>query len=158
MTMLLIGIVVLLILAALVVANKRKQAGLRVPPTARKPLTKYEQPMYFRLRDTFPNDLVLAQVAFSALLKSTSRTTRNTFDRNVADFVICTKAFEVVAIIELDDSSHREKASADLLRDEMLRSAGYQVLRFPKAPDIDALKAAVAELEMPKEKPDSLAE
>jgi very-short-patch-repair endonuclease len=87
--------------------------------------------------------VVLAQVAFSALLDARSRATRNTFDRKVADFVLCTKAFEVIAVIELDDSSHQKKAAADVARDELLILAGYQVLRFAKVPDVAELGAAV---------------
>lgn len=135
-----------LLVAALLVAvamYSHLPKSVRAPERRSPPLTKNEQPMFFRLRDTFPDHVVLAQVAFSALLTSRDRATRNTFDRKVADFVLCTKAFEVVAVIELDDSSHRSKSNADRSRDALLTRAGYRVLRFPRTPDADALHVAV---------------
>ena len=38
-------------------------------------LTEREQPMFFRLQQAFPNDVVLCQVAFSALVTSNDRPT-----------------------------------------------------------------------------------
>ena len=147
MTGLVITVVVLLMLVmvAAIVAKKvgganRKERG---KIWRRRLLSKNEQPMYFRLCETFPNHVVLTQVAFSALIDGRSRATRNTFDRKVADFVLCTKAFEVIAVIELDDSSHKKREVADAARDELLTSAGYQVLRFPRVPDVAELGAAV---------------
>ena len=102
---------------------------------AKPPLTEREQSMYFRLAKTFPDHVVLAQVAFSALLDTKDRPTRSTFDRKVADFVLCTKAFVPIAVIELDDRSHRGKEQADASRDATLTKAGYRVLRFKNVPD-----------------------
>jgi very-short-patch-repair endonuclease len=100
--------------------------------------------MYFQLTQAFPSGVVLAQVAFSALITSKDRATRNRFDRKVADFVICTKAFQVAAVIELDDSSHRGREVQDSKRDRLLESAGYRVLRYKTIPDIDKLRIDVA--------------
>ena len=144
-TLMLMALVLFVLVAVGIVGAKMKGKPPKEPPKARVPLTKFEQPMYFRLRDTFPNEVVLAQVAFSALLKSKSRSTRNTFDKKVADFVVCTKAFEVLAVIELDDSSHADNKEADAARDELLKSAGYRVLRYSRTPDAATLKTAVDE-------------
>lgn len=145
MTLSVIAVLVLLMLVgiAAAVAQKHGVTKERGKTWRRRLLSKNEQPMYFRLCETFPSHVVLAQVAFSALLDARSRATRNTFDRKVADFVLCTKAFEVIAVIELDDSSHQKKAAADVARDELLILAGYQVLRFAKVPDVAELGAAV---------------
>lgn len=67
---------------------------------------------------------------------------RNTFDRKRADFVICEKSFKVVAIVELDDSSHDGKKARDEKRDaKLLTTAGYRVLRYRGIPDIDRVQA-----------------
>ena len=144
LTYLLIPILLLAMSAVLALAaNKRRPSNVGAI-AARGPVTENEQAMYFRLVQAFPSGVVLAQVAFSALITSKDRTTRNTFDRKVADFVICTKAFQVAAIIELDDSSHRGREAQDAKRDALLTSAGYRVLRYKTIPDIDKLRTDVA--------------
>lgn len=110
---------------------------------AKELLTKNEQPMYFRLVEALPEHVVLAQVSFSALLTTRDMTARNRFDRKIADFVICTKAFKVIAAIELDDSSHNGRESKDAERDQLLTNAGYRVLRYKRVPDIDKLRADI---------------
>lgn len=139
-----LAFVAVLVAIAAVLATQRKNGRAAVPLKPRKPLTDNEQPMYFRLRETFPEHVVLAQVAFSALLTASNRAGRNTFDRKVADFVLCTKAFEVVAVIELDDSSHKGRAASDAARDRLLTTAGYRVIRFQRTPDVAALRTAIA--------------
>lgn len=86
---------------------------------------------------------MLAQVAFSALLTARDRATRNTFDRKVADFVVCTKGLRVTAVVELDDSSHKGREVQDTERQGLLERAGYTVLRFKHVPDAAALRAAI---------------
>lgn len=153
-TMLLIAgaaLIAMSFLAALATAAKR--AGQRNGTIkSRAPVTKYEQPMYFRLREAFPDDIVLAQVAFSALLTTRDRATRNTFDRKVTDFVLCDKAFQVKAIIELDDSSHHGREAVDMKREALLTQAGYRVLRFKRVPDIEVVKKALADAISPTER------
>jgi len=123
-------------------ATKRKNPLL--PPKAKNLVTKNEQPMYFRLTEAFPEHIVLAQVSLGALLQSPSRATRNRYDRKMADFVLCTKAFHVVAIIELDDSSHTGKEHLDAARDKLLSTAGYKTLRYKRVPDIAVLKTDIS--------------
>jgi very-short-patch-repair endonuclease len=144
----LIAVAVLGVLAAAVAAKaKGKTQGTSGEAVRRKhALTDREQAMYFRLRDSFPDHVVLAQVAFSALLTAKTTSTRNTFDRKVADFVLFNKAFEVIAAIELDDASHKGKRTKDAARDNMLMKAGYTVLRFAQVPDAEDLRAAVAKM------------
>lgn len=102
---------------------------------AKRPLTEREQSMFFRLNSTFPDHVVLSQVAFSALITSRQPATRNGFNRKMADFVLCSKAFDVLAVIELDDSSHKGRQREDADRDEWLTRAGYRVVRYPQIPD-----------------------
>lgn len=121
----------------------KRQRGNRQQPKAKPLMTVREQPMYWRLVEAFPGEVVLAQVAFSALLTARDRATRNTFDRKVADFVVCTKGLRVTAVVELDDSSHKGREVQDTERQGLLERAGYTVLRFKHVPDAAALRAAI---------------
>jgi very-short-patch-repair endonuclease len=149
MTVLVITVVVMTAIVAVVLLmrGQTRSAGDRDKIWRRRLLSKNQQPMYFRLRETFPEHVVLAQVAFSSLLNSRSKSTKSSFNQKVADFVLCTQAFEVLAAIALDDSKHGQ---ADATSDAMLMEAGYQVLRFDRIPDVRELKAAVGALPVPR--------
>ena len=141
--LLLLALAVALVIAVAAVksrASGRKAAG---DIRARKLLTEREQPMFFRLQQAFPDDVVLSQVSFSALLTAKDLPTRQRFNRKVADFVVATKAFEVLAVIELDDASHRGREVHDSKRDSMLEQAGYRVLRFKHVPNVVDVQQAV---------------
>lgn len=144
LTVLLLALLALAIAAVALQALAKRAQGRKATGDlrARRPLTDREQAMYFRLTTTFPDRVVLAQVAFSALLETRDRPTRSTFDRKVADFVLCSKDFTPIAVIELDDASHQGRASADSTRDAMLAKAGYRVARFKNVPDAAELRAA----------------
>lgn len=133
-------------IASIAVATKAPQRKRQKPWAKASPLTKREQPMYFRLIEAFPDHIVLAQVAFSALLDSKSPAIRNTFDRKVADFVVCSKGFTVLAVIELDDSTHDGRELQDAARAALLTEAGYRVLRYRTVPDASKLQADLAEV------------
>ncbi|WP_249937069.1 DUF2726 domain-containing protein [Roseateles sp. DAIF2] len=136
--LLFVGMAVLLAL----MGKGRRRASGRV--AGRKPLTEREQAMYFRLTQNLPDHVVLAQVAFSSLINTKDRPTRATFDRKVADFVVCTKDFAVVAVVELDDASHKGRAQQDAARDALLQKAGHRVIRFRNVPDGAEVRAVVA--------------
>jgi len=140
MLLVLVLAVVVSVAAAVLTGPRRRATG---DIRARKLLTEREQPMFFRLQQAFPSDVVLSQVAFSALLTAKDQPTRAMFNRKVADFVVLTKAFEVLAVIELDDSSHKGREVQDSKRDSLLERAGYRVLRFKNVPDVDAVQRAV---------------
>lgn len=109
-------------------------------PRRRQLLSEREQAMHHRLAQALPELVILAQVSFGALLTARAYAVRNTFDRKTADFVVCDKAFQVLAVIELDDASHKGKAVKDGARDAMLVQAGYRVVRYPHIPDIDRVR------------------
>ncbi len=111
--------------------NEKAERDLR----PRRPLTEYEEKMFFRLRETFPQHIVLAQVAFSALPDTKQRSTRATFSQKVTDFVLCDRGLNVVAVIELDDSSHKNREEQDAKREELLTAAGYRVIRYGRIPE-----------------------
>ena len=136
-------VVIVLLIAAVVIAalSKKKQepekSGKAIEgekPRACEPLTRNEQAMFLRLQEALPGLIVLSQVSFGALLTAKSRGARNTFDRKRADFVICNRAFKVLAVIELDDSSHDGREEEDASRDKLLTDAGYRVIRYRGIP------------------------
>lgn len=137
---LIVVIVVMIVGAALKGGGGRKASG---SVRAKRLLTEREQAMFYRLQKAFPDDVVLCQVSFSALLTAKDLPTRSTFNRKVADFVLTSKAFDVLAVIELDDASHKGREGHDGKRDELLDRAGYRVLRFKNVPDVDAVQLAV---------------
>lgn len=139
-------VLILLAVAAVVIValSKKKQkpekggkATEGEKPRACEPLTRNEQAMFLRLQEALPGLIVLSQVSFGALLTAKSRAARNTFDRKRADFVICNKSFKVLAVIELDDSSHDGREEEDANRDKLLTDAGYRVLRYRGIPNIE---------------------
>jgi hypothetical protein len=106
------------------------------PVTARAPLSRAEQTLYWRLCEAFPEHIVLAQVAIAQLLEvnqvANRRAVFNRYCRLVADFVVCTRGFEVVAVIELDDRMHQNpgRAAADERKSAALGAAGILLMRF----------------------------
>jgi very-short-patch-repair endonuclease len=96
-----------------------------------------------------PDCVVLAQVALSSLITTTSQSTRNRFDRKVADFVICTRELTVITVIELDDKSHDNKRDQDADRDLMLQKVGYTTTRYKSIPTENTIRADIATLTKP---------
>lgn len=135
-------ILLALVVAAIAAAVAGKKGGKsNETPRKKPPLTANEQAMFNRLKGALPELNVLAQVSFGALLTAKSRPARNTFDRKIADFVVCDAAFQVLAVVELDDSSHKGRERQDASRDSLLTTAGYRVLRYPRVPDIDKVRS-----------------
>jgi len=140
----------LLVIAAVIVfaavLSKRTQRDKKGAFGKKRFVTPNEQSMFWRLVEAFPAPefVVLAQVSFGALLTAKDGASRYSFSQKIADFVITDKSFTVLAVIELDDASHRGKEDKDTKRDAMLSQAGYRVLRYPKIPSIDTLKADFA--------------
>jgi anaerobic ribonucleoside-triphosphate reductase len=141
-TLFLIAAIAIFLIAVIAIKSK-VISNKKFSAKAKRLLSKNEQPMYFRLLEAFPELVVLAQVSFSALMTGKTQSDRNKFNRKMADFVLCSKAFEVIAVIELDDSSHAGRRTQDADRDAMLVSVGYRVIRFKKTPNIDEVKTAV---------------
>ncbi|MBI1447018.1 DUF2726 domain-containing protein [Acinetobacter sp. AC1-2] len=107
---------------------------------ARPVITNFETQMFIRLKQSFPSYHVFAQVAFSALITSKDYKIRSQFNRKVTDFVVLNDKMDVIAIIELDDPSHLEKAEEDRMRDQMLTEAGYIVKRYTNIPSVRQLQ------------------
>jgi hypothetical protein len=110
-------------------------------------LSEREQGCYWRLVEHLsPDFIVLAQVGFSQILSTRGGTGEQnyalygTMRQKVADFVICRQDLSVVAVIELDDSSHRGKEEQDKKRDAAVRQAGLLSFRLPNTPGNELVK------------------
>lgn len=124
------------------------------PFYARKPLSKPEQVLYFRLCNALPQHIVLAQVGLSRLLGvkkgNNYHEWNNRINRMTADFVVCNKDASILAVIELDDASHEkeQRRQADAKKDRALASANIKMIRWqakamPNEEDIRAACVAV---------------
>jgi len=138
-TMWLVLFVVIAIAVAFAVLVKLKSSEKAAKGiVVKRPIaTANEQGMFWRLVECFPlpEYIVLTQVGFGALLNAKEGASRYSFPQKMADFVLLDKSFKVIAVVELDDSSHKGRERDDDKRDAMLAQAGYSVLRYGKTPD-----------------------
>ena len=106
------------------------------PVFPKQVLTPVEQTLYHRLIRAFPEHVVLAQVALSQLVgvKKGENFTAiwNRYNRLTADFVICTRDFRTLAVLELDDRSHDspQRQDADRRKTAVLAAAGIPLHRL----------------------------
>ncbi|WP_151867797.1 DUF2726 domain-containing protein [Acinetobacter soli] len=136
MSTLLVLIIVFGAVVFVLAAQKGKKGTReRNPIKGKRILTMNEQPTFFRLREALPEHIVLAQVAFSAFMTAKGFPTRNLFSQKVADFVVLDKSLNIIAIVELDDSSHNGKEGRDADRDALVAEAGFRVIRYKRTPD-----------------------
>jgi hypothetical protein len=144
---------VLLLLAVIValVAARRRQPAFRV--VKRALLTENEKEFLQRLEEAFPQHRIMAQVCLGALMAPAVRggsrdylAIRGRFAQKVVDYVILDDAFEVVALVELDDKTH--SVEKDALRDAMTAAAGYVTLRYRsrQKPEPRAIRAELEAL------------
>lgn len=135
------GVIILVLIALAVLAAvaskkiKSTNAKSDYNYTSKAPLTKNEQTMYWKLIDALPGYVVLAQVELSRCI-SAKGAAFNTINGKSLDFVICNKALEIVAGIEIDDKSHLTPAAQkrDATKNNAMEVAGIKLLRWPAAP------------------------
>ncbi len=102
----------------------------------RRPLTRPEQILYFRLRNALPEHIVLAQVQLSRFLGVEKgydfRAWYNRINRMSADFLVCGKDATVLAVIELDDKSHdtEYRQLTDTKKEKALSAAAVKLIRW----------------------------
>jgi hypothetical protein len=135
----LIAFACLIFLLKLVLGGRARAISAIVAPdiAARPFLTAREQAMLDTLEELLPGYRLHAQVAMGALLtvrgsagRKVSPADRNSFSQKIVDFVVQDRATgQIVALIEVDDASHRP--SADRARDAMTGKAGYRTFRIP---------------------------
>ncbi|WP_337081245.1 DUF2726 domain-containing protein [Acinetobacter pittii] len=132
----LIAMMILAILNVLKKGESKNRNAKRNPIKGKRIITMNEQPTFMKLKEALPEHIILAQVAFSAFMTVQGYATRNLFNRKVADFVVLDKAFNIVAIVELDDSSHKGKENLDAERDALIQKAGFKVIRYKRTPEL----------------------
>ncbi|WP_425952973.1 DUF2726 domain-containing protein [Ralstonia pseudosolanacearum] len=113
-------------------------------------LTEHERTLFWRLSEAVGKDLIVApQVVFGAFLKVKGsllidkNKARHAVAHNRGDFIICDKDFEVVAVVELDDSTHdkRDQKSLDRRRDELMKTVGVRAIRYRRMPEVSKIRA-----------------
>ncbi|SHH10509.1 DUF2726 domain-containing protein [Massilia sp. CF038] len=115
----------------------------------RKVMSENELEFFGRLVAALPDHYIFPQVAMSALLeaassdKKTAHSDRLRIAQQRADYIVCTKNCDLVAVIELDDRTH--STAKDQLRDSRLEQAGIRTVRFQSRakPTVDVLRAAI---------------
>lgn len=140
-----IGVMIIIAMITMIIiklAIRGKKAEAKDTPivATKSVITMNEQPLFSKLKETLNDCHILAQVAMSALITTNSYATRNKFNRERVDFVVLNKNFKVMAIVELDDASHKEMEEKDKKRDERLAEAGYTVIRYKKTPTVEEIK------------------
>ncbi|CAG0965075.1 hypothetical protein RHDC4_00929 [Rhodocyclaceae bacterium] len=137
MKLALIGVLLLLAgIALMLLQSRRRKAGNLPKFFPRTLLTQPEQILYLRLVEALPDFVVLAQVQLCRLFTIERgplwQTWFNKTSRKSLDFVICSKGFQVIAAIELDDSSHNneERKGKDADKDAALEAAGIRLIRW----------------------------
>jgi very-short-patch-repair endonuclease len=151
-TLLVVVVGILAIVSAVLARLKAGGAEGDWPFYAKKLLTQPEQVLYFRLVKALPDAIVLAQVQLSRLLGvkkgADAQGWLNRINRMSADFVVCQKDATVLAVIELDDASHRgeRRAAADAKKDKALAAAGIKLIRWQvrEMPDEARILAALS--------------
>lgn len=149
--LLLVLVMIIAIVGLLKVKSQGNLGGHDIWPFyAKKPLSPPEQVLYFRLVEALPDYIVLAQVQLSRFLGVKKghnyQSWSNRINRMSADFVICKKDASIVAVIELDDSTHQklDRQIADNKKDKALEAAAIKVVRWQakSIPDLSEIKAA----------------
>ncbi len=144
-------LVILLVVAMAVATVTALKAAKRHEPTyrARPPMTDNELEFFGRLVQAVPEFFIFPQVAMSAILQAADTDRKKAYGdflriaQQRVDYLVCKADGSVVAVVELDDKSH--KAVKDKVRDERLQQAGIRTLRFEsrKKPAVPALRDAL---------------
>jgi hypothetical protein len=122
------------------------------PVAAKNLLTERERSLYQRLLSLYPQHKIFIQMALSQLIDvdrnhPESESIRARYKQLVADFVLCRSDLSVIAVIELDDPSHKraDRRYADARKNKALADAGLRLIRIPAGtlPSEDVLRTLV---------------
>lgn len=122
------------------------------PYKARPLLTKPEQVVYHKLRQAFPDLVLLVQVSLAQVvdIKAQGNARGRWFGKVSAkslDFLLCRQDFSTVAAIELDDKTHDTdiQKKRDSEKDRVLAAAKIPLLRWRagKVPTVEAMREQV---------------
>lgn len=145
-------VIVLLVVFGLTTLLKLQSGGAGSDLYKPKSLmTANEQEFFQRIKAALPEHHIFAQVSLGALLQPNVKgdnrkyySVRGTFAQKIADYVVADRDLKVVAIVELDDRTH--KTDKDGKRDAMLEQAGYTVIRWnsKKKPTTEEIAAKIS--------------
>lgn len=101
-------------------------------------MTEAEINFFLKLQMAFPGYFIFPQIGASGLIDIKSDpfnryhffSALNWIDTARVDFTLCAPSGQIVALIELDDSSHDDKKDRDEARNYIYRAAGYRLFRF----------------------------
>ncbi len=127
-------VLTLVIMAVITVLTREKQAAQekRREYIKKKPLSSNEQVLYWRLVGALPDYMVLAQVSLSRCLGTKDSGGLDTLTSKNLDFVICDKASDVVAVIEINTKVHNNKivSKEDEQKYKALKKAGIDIIKW----------------------------
>ncbi|WP_158229217.1 DUF2726 domain-containing protein [Collimonas sp. PA-H2] len=127
-------VLTLIILAIITVLTREKQAAQqnRREYIKKKPLSNHEQVLYWRLVGALPDHMVLAQVSLGRCLGTKDSGGLDSMTSKNLDFVVCDKASDVVAVIEIDTKNYSSKivSKEDERKYKALKKAGIDIIRW----------------------------
>lgn len=127
-------VLTLIILAVITVLTREKQAAQqkRREYIKKKPLSNHEQVLYWRLVGALPDHMVLAQVSLGRCLGTKDSGGLDSMTSKNLDFVVCDKASDVVAVIEIDTKNYSSKivSKEDERKYKALKKAGIDIIRW----------------------------
>ena len=139
----LIGVLLLIVLFNTIIKAKlqKEESGdgaSDVPYFRKAVLTEVEQVLYHRLVEALPELIILAQVPMSGLVGIRKQGNKNwqgqfnAISKKSVDYVVCRKDFSVVAVIELDDSTHEaaDRQQSDAVKNAAFKQLGIKILRL----------------------------
>jgi hypothetical protein len=138
-----VGLLIIVLLGIWILRKKVPRASVNEhwPLIASRLLSEREQALYQRLVGMYPEHVVLAQVALSQLITvrpgaRNRQSIRNHYAHLVADFVLCRRDFSVLAVIELDDSTHAraDRQDRDRRKTRAVEAAGLRLVRLEAGP------------------------
>jgi hypothetical protein len=121
--------------------DEKKPSG-ELKARARRPLSTLDQEVYARLVQAFPGLVVLAQVALTSLV-TTARKDCSRYHHKVVDFVLLDHAFEVFAVVEIDDAGQASRHALGEPVQGLLEMAGYRVFEFKGVPEVAELRQLI---------------
>ncbi|MEO5696586.1 MAG: DUF2726 domain-containing protein [Burkholderiaceae bacterium] len=167
LSLILIGVVVLLGLAAWWLRSRRNTGAVaetvdRIdtvigwPPQATRVLANHERIAYATLVRALPECLILMQVPFSRFLKVPKRNSYAEWLRRLghqcADFVVCDMTTQVIAVVELESPQPNERTHKRLIRlRRSLKAAKIPLHTWTEnaLPGVEAVRDAI----LPKPEP-----
>ena len=144
-----VGLLILALFAIALGQVLSKRSGQGAAYKSRKLMTENEAEFFGRLVVALPDYYIFPQVALSALIEAAATDKKRAYGDHLriahqrADYVVCDRSCQVIAVVELDDKTHSRKK--DAVRDARLLQAGIRTVRFQSRgkPTAEVVRAMV---------------